>query len=119
MLASIYSPITPAAALLLVVVPRTPELGSPVQLVRVPEVGVPRGGVARGGVVENTELEVPGSSVRSIARFTLEGVARKVATDAARADPAVEIGSPVQFVSVPEVGVPRRGVTRVGLVENT
>ena len=30
-----------------------------------------------------------------------------------------DIGSPVQFVRVPDVGVPRSGVTRVGEVPNT
>ena len=31
-------------------------------------------------------------------------------------DTPVEIGKPVQFVSVPDVGVPSSGVTSVGLV---
>lgn len=100
--------------------PLTPvEIGRPVQLVRVPLVGVPRRGVTSVGLVANTNDPVPVSSVTAVIRFALEGVARKVATPAARPEMPVLTGRPVQLVSVPEVGVPRIGVTSVGEVANT
>ena len=42
--------------------------------------------------------------------------ARAVATPVPKPDTPVAIGSPVQFVKVPEEGVPKTGVTKVGLV---
>jgi hypothetical protein len=39
---------------------------------------------------------------------------RRFATSVPNPDTPVEIGNPVAFVSVAEVGVPRAGVTRVG-----
>jgi hypothetical protein len=48
-----------------------------------------------------------------------DGVPRKVATPVARPEIPVETGRPVTFVITPDVGVPRRGVTNVGLVANT
>jgi len=100
--------------------PFTPvETGKPVQLVRVPEVGVPNSGVAKVGLVANTKAPLPVSSVTADAKLALEGVARNVATPVPRPLTPVETGRPVQFVNVPEVGVPKRGVTRVGLVANT
>ena len=76
-------------------------------------------GVAIVGEVANTSGPVPVSSVTAEARFALEGVARNVATLDPRPDTPVLIGNPVQFVSVPEVGVPRTGVTSVGVLANT
>ena len=76
-------------------------------------------GVAIVGEVANTNDPVPVSSVTAAARLALEGVARKVATLAPNPLTPVEIGRPVQLVNVPDVGVPKRGVTRVGLVANT
>jgi hypothetical protein len=90
-----------------------------VQFVRVPELGVPSAGVTNVGLVANTSEPVPVSSVTAEARFDDDGVARKVATFAARPLIPVETGSPVQFVSVPDVGVPNIGVTSVGEVANT
>jgi len=50
--------------------PSTPvETGSPVQLVRVPELGVPNTGVTRVGLVANTAEPEPVSSVRAVARL--------------------------------------------------
>src|SRR4051812_19836254 len=61
--------------------PLTPvEMGSPVQLVSVPEVGVPRIGVTSVGLVANTSAPLPVSSVTAAARLADEGVARNVAT---------------------------------------
>jgi hypothetical protein len=100
--------------------PETPvEIGRPVQLVRVPDVGVPNNGVVRVGDVANTKSPVPVSSVTADNKLADEGVPKKVATLAAKPDTPVEIGSPVQLVRVPEVGVPNNGVVRVGDVANT
>jgi len=100
--------------------PETPvEIGSPVQLVRVPEDGVPKAGVTRTGEVANTKAPVPVSSVTADIKLADDGVAKKVATLAAKPDTPVEIGRPVQLVKVPEVGVPNNGVVRVGDVANT
>jgi len=46
-------------------------------------------------------------------RLALDGVARKVATSVPSPETPVDIGSPVQFVRVPLVGVPRIGAVRV------
>jgi len=100
--------------------PETPVLtGSPVQLVSVPLVGVPRSGVTSVGLVANTSAPEPVSSVTALMRLALVGVAKNVATPVARPDTPELIGRPVQLVSVPLVGVPRSGVTSVGLVANT
>ena len=101
-------------------VPVTPvESGRPVALVRTPADGVPRFGVTRVGDVANTNDPVPVSSVTAAIAFALEGVARNVATPVPRPLTPEEIGRPVQFVSVPLVGVPSSGVTSVGEVANT
>lgn len=65
------------------------------------------------GESENTTLPLPVSSVIADARFADDGVARNVATPVPRPLTPVLIGSPVQFVSVPDVGVPKTGVTIV------
>jgi hypothetical protein len=51
--------------------------------------------------------------------LALEGVAKNVATPVPRPETPVEIGRPVQLVSVPDVGVPSAGVVRVGLTACT
>jgi len=71
------------------------------------------------GLVAKTASPLPVSSVRHEARFALDGVARKVPTFVPSPLTPVEIGSPVQLVSVPLEGVPRIGVTSVGLVAKT
>jgi hypothetical protein len=71
------------------------------------------------GDVANTKAPLPVSSVTADAKFAEEGVAKNVATFAARPETPVEIGKPVQFVRVPEFGVPKTGVTRVGVLANT
>jgi hypothetical protein len=82
-------------------------------------VATPRTGVTRVGLVANTFAPVPVSSVRAAARLALDGVARNVATPVPKPVTPVEIGSPVVFVSTPDVGVPSAGVTKVGDVANT
>ena len=71
------------------------------------------------GLVPKTSAPDPVSSVTAEAKFALDGVARKVATLLPRPETPVLIGSPVQLVKVPEVGVPSTGVTRVGEVAKT
>jgi hypothetical protein len=100
--------------------PDTPvEIGSPVQLVRVPDVGVPNNGVVRVGDVANTKSPVPVSSVTADNKLADDGVAKNVATLAASPDTPVEIGRPVQLVKVPEPGVPNTGVMKVGVLLKT
>jgi hypothetical protein len=100
--------------------PETPVLmGRPVQLVSVPAEGVPMFGVTSVGLFENTTVLEPVSSVRAVARFALDGVAKKAATPLPRPETPLLIGRPVQLVSVPAEGVPMLGVTSVGLFENT
>jgi hypothetical protein len=100
--------------------PDTPVLmGKPVALVKVPLVGVPRIGVTKVGEVANTKEPVPVSSVIAEAKLALEGVAKRVATPVPKPLTPVEIGRPVAFVKTAALGVPRAGVTRVGLVANT
>ena len=84
-----------------------------------PLVGVPKIGVTSVGDVANTAEPVPVSSVKAERRFALVGVARNVATPVPNPLTPVEIGNPVQLVSVPLVGVPKIGVTSVGEVAKT
>jgi len=91
----------------------------PVRLVTTPLEGVPSAGVTSVGLVANTKAPEPVSSVTADARLDELGVARKVATFAPKPLTPVEIGKPVAFVSVTEVGVPNTGVTSVGLVAKT
>lgn len=108
---------TPSAVATPVPNPDTPvETGSPVQLVSVPEAGVPKFGVTNDGLVANTNDPEPVSSVTAEAKLALVGVAKNVETPVPNPDTPEAIGSPVQLVSVPEVGVPSIGVTKVGLV---
>ena len=100
--------------------PDTPdEIGRPVQLVKVPEVGVPSNGVVRVGDVANTKSPVPVSSVTAVAKLAEDGVAKKVATPVANPETPDEIGKPVQLVRVPEPGVPNAGVMKVGVLLKT
>jgi len=70
-------------------------------------------------VLANTLAPEPVSSVSANAKLADDGVAKNVATLAAKPETPVEIGRPVQLVRVPEVGVPNNGVVRVGDVANT
>lgn len=95
--------------------PETPvAMGSPVALVRTTADGVPSAGVTSVGLVANTSGPEPVSSVTAVARFALDGVARKAAIPEPRPDTPVEIGRPVAFVRVAADGVPRSGVVKVG-----
>jgi hypothetical protein len=70
-------------------------------------------------VLANTLAPLPVSSVSAAAKLADEGVAKKVATLAAKPETPVEIGRPVQFVRVPEPGVPNAGVMKVGVLLKT
>jgi hypothetical protein len=76
-------------------------------------------GVVSEGDVPNTSAPEPVSSDTAEIKFADVGVAKKVATPVPKPEIPVETGRPVQLVKVPEEGVPRAGVTRVGLVANT
>ena len=76
-------------------------------------------GVVRVGLIANTFAPVPVSSVSADARFALDGVAKKVATPVPKPETPVDIGSPVALVNTPDAGVPKAGVTKVGLVAKT
>lgn len=82
-------------------------------------VAAPMFGVTRVGLVAKTKLPEPVSSVTADAKFAEEGVAKNVATPVPSPLTPVAIGKPVQLVNVPDVGVPRTGVTSVGLVAKT
>jgi hypothetical protein len=79
-----------------------------VALVNVTEVGVPKTGVTNVGEVVNTIDPEPDTLA-----------ARAVATPVPNPESPVETGNPVAFVKVAELGVPRAGVTSVGLVAKT
>ncbi len=123
---------TPSAVLVEAVIPAT---GSPVQFVKVPEEGVPNMGVVSVGdvsvlfvkvrVLEAVDIVTP--SIATTPADTLESVVSLACPNSIVPTPSAvevdevspDIGSPVQFVSVPEEGVPRIGVTNVGEVANT
>jgi hypothetical protein len=95
--------------------PLTPvETGRPVQLVSTPDAGVPRAGVTRValvivGLVPNTLAPEPVEVVTPVPPLETPNVP---------VTPVVS-GRPVAFVRTPDVGVPRAGVTSVGLVART
>ena len=76
-------------------------------------VAAPMFGVTSVGEVANTSAPLPVSSVTAEARLADDGVARKAATPVPSPLTPVAIGSPVQFVSVPDEGVPKAQVTKV------
>jgi len=107
--------VTPVPPLATGKVPVTPVVrGKPVALVSVAAEGVPRLGVAKVGLLAKTAAPEPVSSVNAAAKFALEGVAKKVATPEPKPEIPVDTGKPVQLVRVPEAGVPRVGVVKVG-----
>jgi hypothetical protein len=91
-------------------VPVTPVVkGKPVAFVRVTDVGVPKTGVTKVGLVDNTVLPEPVLVVTPVP---------PLATGSVPVTPVLK-GRPVAFVRVADVGVPKTGVTKVGLVDNT
>jgi hypothetical protein len=111
--------IAPVKLALVVTLPAVRPEAVPVMFVPTKADGVPRAGVTNVGLVANTRAPVPVSSVTAEIRFALEGVARKVATPVPRPETPVLIGKPVALVKTPLAGVPRAGVTKVGLLANT
>jgi hypothetical protein len=109
----------PVKLALVVTLPAVKPEAVPVMLVPTKAEGVPKAGVTSVGDVAKTNDPVPVSSVTAEIRFALEGVARKVATPVPRPETPVLIGKPVAFVKTPLAGVPRAGVTNVGLLANT
>ena len=88
-------------------------------VLKLPDVGVPKTGVTKVGDVANTKEPEPVSSVTAAAKLADEGVAKKVATPVPKPDTPVLIGKPVALVKIAADGVPRAGVTSVGLLDNT
>ena len=82
-------------------------------------VAAPMIGVIKVGEFANTKAPVPVSSVVAANKFELVGVAKKLAIPVPKPLTPEAIGKPVAFVNVTEVGVPKTGVTKVGLVANT
>jgi hypothetical protein len=76
--------------------------------VATPEVGVPSNGVTNVGEVDRTTEPVPVEVVTPVP---------PLATGNVPVTPVVK-GKPVALVNVAEVGVPKMGVTNVGLVAN-
>jgi hypothetical protein len=111
--------------------PDTPvAIGRPVAFVKVALVGVPRIGVTRVGEVAKTADPVPVSSVKAPKRLAELNDPKEVALPTEVTAPvklalvvtlpAVKPEAvPVMFVPTKADGVPRAGVTRVGLVANT
>ena len=75
--------------------------------------------VVIAGLVPKTSAPEPVSSVTAAAKLDDEGVARNVATPVPRPEIPVVTGSPVALVNVPDVGVPRIGLTKVGVLAKT
>lgn len=96
-----------------------PDVMAPELRFRLDPVAAPMFGVTSVGVFAKTNAPVPVSSVTAAIRFALDGVPKNVATFVPSPDTPVEIGNPVAFVRVPDVGVPRIGVVNVGLVAKT
>ena len=89
-----------------------PELPTALPAVIVNDVPVaaPMLGVTSVGVLANTSDPVPVSSVTAEIRLADEGVASQVAMPVPSPLIPLLTGNPVQFVSVPDVGVPKTGV---------
>ena len=126
--AGVAVPEPPRATGKMPVVP--PSIGSPVALVNVPLVGVPKMGVTRVGLVAKTAAPLPVSSVNAAAKLADVNDPKEAAlpievTMPVRfalvvTVPAVKLAAvPVMFVPTRVEGVPRLGVTSVGLFDST
>ena len=109
----------PVKLALVVTLPAVRPEAVPEMFVPTNALGVPKAGVTKVGEVANTAAPLPVSSVKAAAKLALDGVAKNVATPVPRPLTPVLIGRPVALVRVAEVGVPKTGVTKVGLVANT
>ena len=113
----VVAPVPPRATLNVPVVPAT--IGKFIALIKLADDGVPSAGVTNAGLVANTKAPEPVSFVTAAAKLALDGVAKNVATPALSPDTPVVIGKPVPLVRTTDDGVPRAGVTSVGLVAKT
>lgn len=96
----------------------SPAIGKPVAFVRVPEDGVPRAHQLRRILTPSTATTHALTLVIEVSEACHNSIDHThSAVDVLAVIPAT--GNPVQFVSVQEVGVPRSGVTSVGLVALT
>jgi hypothetical protein len=109
----------PVKLALVVTLPAVRPAAVPVMFVPTSAEGVPKAGVTSVGLVANTNAPVPVSSDTAVRKLADDGVAKNVATPVPRPLTPVEIGRPVAFVKVALDGVPRAGVTSVGLLANT
>ena len=91
----------------------------PVRFVTTPLAGVPSAGVTNVGLLAKTNAPVPVSSVTAEAKLAEDGVAKNVATPEPKPEMPVDTGRPVALVRVAEDGVPKAGVTSIGLVART
>lgn len=71
-------------------------------------------GPANVGLVPNTNAPEPVSPVTAAAKLVEEGVVKNVATPVPKLATPVATGRPVQFVKVPDAGVPNAGLTMIG-----
>lgn len=80
-----------------------------VQLAKLPEAGVPKAGVTKVGLLDSTTLPEPVDAVTPVPPRATGSV------------PVVPpaIGRPTVFAKLPDAGVPKAGVTSVGLLERT
>ena len=76
--------------------------------------------VVKVGLVAKVSAPEPTDVVATaVLRLADVGVAKNVATPVPRPDTPVAMGRPVALVNVPDAGVPKAGVTSVGLVAST
>lgn len=80
-----------------------------VPVLKSPDVGVPKTGVTKLGLIDNTTEPVPVLVVTPVP---------PLATGNVPVTPVVK-GKPVKLVAVPLAGVPRMGLTSVGLLDST
>jgi hypothetical protein len=109
----------PVKLALVVTLPAVKPEAVPVIFVPTKADGVPKAGVTKVGLVANTKEPVPVSSVTAEIKLADDGVPKNVATPVPKPLTPVEIGRPVMLVATPEAGVPKAGVTRVGLFDRT
>ena len=122
---NVVAPVTPnvppTVSLPLIVELVTDEVPAdkvPVKLNEVP-VAAPITGETNVGVLANTNAPVPVSSVTALIKFELVGVAKNDTIPVPKPLTPVAIGKPVALVKVALDGVPKFGVTKFGLVDNT
>jgi hypothetical protein len=109
----------PVKLALVVTLPAVRPEAVPVMFVPTKADGVPKAGVTKVGEFAKTKAPLPVSSDTAEAKFAELGVPKNVATPVPKPLTPVLIGKPVALVKTPLAGVPRAGVTKVGLLANT